>query len=264
MINNKNRVGNFTSSEIARLMANGKKPGEPGKPFYTYIQECNWERKLGKSIDSDSNARPLSWGKLCEKYVFQKILGTEYKMCAQDTIVHPIIDCWAGSPDGEKFDEGKTVTDQKCPMTLKSFCGLVEPLYQGLTGMDAMNAIRNGLVNENGYDTIAPHKDADTYFYQLVSNSILTKSKYAELIIFCPYQEELEEIREFASLIDDPIEQRKYYWVAQSQDDELPYLIKGGKYSNINIIRFEVPEYEKIALTTRVGMGNKLLIKRVF
>lgn len=262
MINNINRCGNFTSSEIHRLMSNGKKAGEPGKPFYSYVQECNWERKLGKSIDTESNAHPLSWGKLCEKYVFQNLLGTEYKMCAQDTIMHPTIDCWAGSPDGEKFDEGKTVTDEKCPMTLKSFCALVEPLVQGLTGMDAMNALRNGLVNENGQETITPHKDADAYFYQLVSNAILTKSKFAELIVFCPYQEELEAIREFASLIDDPAEQRKYYWIVQASDDELPYLIKGGKYSNLNKIRFEVPAPEKVALTTRVGMGNKLLIKR--
>jgi len=263
MVNNKHRCGNFTSSEIVRLMANGKKAGELGKPFYSYIQECNWERQLGKSIDNESNARPLSWGKLCEKYVFQHILGTEYRMCAQDTIVHPLIDCWAGSPDGEKFDEGKTVTDQKSPMTLKSFCELVEPLYQGLTGMEAMNAIREGKKNDQGIEIISPHKEGDTYFYQLVSNAILTKSKYAELIVFCPYKEELEAIREFASLIDDPAEQRKYYWIVQAQDDELPYLLKGGKYSNLNTIRFEVPESDKVALTTRVGMGNKLLIKRL-
>jgi len=264
MINNILRCGNITSSEIVAIMSNGKKPGEPGKPFYTYIDECNWERRLGKSIDNESNARALSWGKLCERYVFENKLGTEYRLCSKETIQHPEIDCWVGSPDGEKFDDGKTVIDEKCPMTLKSFCQLVEPLYQGLTGIDAINAIRDGKKDDKGKEIIAPHKDGDKFYYQLISNAVLSKSKYAELIIYCPYQEDLDSIRELASLIDDPMEQRKYYWITQASDDELPFLIKGGYYKDLNKIRFEVPESDIKDLTSRVKVANNHLIKRAF
>ena len=34
------------------------------------------------------------------------------------TISIPTIDYWVGSPDANKFDEGKTVVDIKCPITL--------------------------------------------------------------------------------------------------------------------------------------------------
>lgn len=260
MTGNTLRVGNFTSSEIVALMSNGKKAGEPGKPFYTYIEECNYERRLGKAIDVESNARPLSWGKLCEKYVFENKLDTSYRLCSTETIQHPTIDCWVGSPDGEKFDDGKTVIDEKCPMTLKSFCQLVDPLYKGLTGINAINAIRFGVEDEDPRKSITPHKDGEKFYIQLVSNSILTNSKYAELIIYCPYKEDLEAIREMASMIDDPLEQRKYYWIAQAQDDELPWLIRGGVYKDLNKIRFEVPKEDKIKLTERVNLAKGHLV----
>ena len=67
------RIGNFTSSEIFNLMANGKKEGELGAPALTYIKECNMERRLGRQLENDQNARPTSWGNLCEGYVFSML-----------------------------------------------------------------------------------------------------------------------------------------------------------------------------------------------
>jgi hypothetical protein len=237
------RNGNFTSSEIVALMSNGKVKGSFGKPALTYIEECNMERRLGRSISDESNARPLVWGKLCETLVFD-LLPINYKLCSQETIAHSSVSCWKGSPDMEKFDEGKTVCDIKCPHTLKSFCQLVQPFYEGLRGMDLINAIR------------AEHKDGEKYYWQLVSNAILTKSKHAELIVFAPFRSQLDEIRSRAQKDGNP----NYYWIWSSSDDELPWLPDGGYYSNINILRFEVPVEDKIALHERVVEASKCLI----
>src|SRR5687768_14058682 len=120
------RVGNFTSSEIVALTKNGKAKDSLGVPAYTYIEECNYERKLGRSIDTESNARPLSWGKLVEGRLFE-LLGIEYKLVSQESIQHPAIPYWAGSPDAQKFEsnnDSDTVVEIKCPITLKSFCQL--------------------------------------------------------------------------------------------------------------------------------------------
>lgn len=242
------RVGNFTSSEIAALMSEGKAAGTLGKPAKTYITECNWERKLGRSITNESNARALTWGKLCEKYILERLLGIEYRPCSQETIDHPTIPCWKGSPDTEKeTDEGKTVADAKAPMTLTSFCQLVEPLYQGLNGQAAIDQVRND------------HKDGDKYYYQLISNAILTGSKYAELIVFCPYFSELNEIRALAQQMDGP-DLYKYYWIANAANEELPWIPDGGFYRNLNVIKWTVSEEDKAALTNRVLLASSLLI----
>lgn len=237
---NKLRVGNITSSEIFALTTNGKAKDSFGKPFYTYVEECNMERKLQRSLTSESNARPLVWGKLCEEQVFNN-LPLEYTLCSQDTVEHHSIKCWAGSRDAFKTD---TVCDIKCPITLKSFCQLVDPLYNGLDGMEAIAEIR-----EN-------HKDGDKYYWQLVSNAILTKAKYAELIVYVPYEKELRVIRDLAREKNDD----KLYWIIKGDDIELPYLIEGGHYKNLNIIRFEIPQRDKDFLTERVLAAEKLLI----
>lgn len=245
MIHNKSRNGNFTSSEIVALMseptAKAKTMGEIfGKPAITYIEECNWERKLGRSIEDKVSARPLTWGKLLEQRV-AKLIGSDYIFSSDQTITHPTIPFWAGSKDSIKHDDGKTVTDTKCPITLKSFCQLVEPLYNGLQGIEAMNLVRE------------KHKDGEKYYWQLVSNSILDNTKYAELIVYMPYLSELPEIKNMADGMVD------CYWITMGLDDELPYLLDNGFYKNLNIIRFEVPAEDKKLLTERVIAAGRLL-----
>lgn len=267
MINNKLRTGNFTSSEIVALTTTGsremteqefmdhkkqfpksrKKTIEswPGKPALTYIEETKMERRLGRSLTDEVNARPLIWGKLIESRVFD-LLGLEYVLTSQETTQHPTIPYWVGSKDGIKHDEGKTVMDIKAPLTLKSFCQLVDPLYNGLTGMDAMNIIRDN------------HKDGDKYYWQLVSNSIIEETQFAELIVYVPYFSELPEIRHMAGNVSGD-QMGKHYWIAMAQDDELPFLLDGGYYKNLNVIRFEVPEADKALLTDCVKKAGEML-----
>lgn len=233
----KYRVGRFTSSKIAALMTYAKNGVDFGKPALTYIEEKNMERRLGRSLNVETSSRPTSWGKLVEKRVLEELLGMEYRPCSKETIEHPEFDFWAGSPDAEKFDEERTVVDIKCPMTLKSFCQFAD--------CKTIEEIRD------------KHPDGETYYWQLVSNSILLNTKYAELIIYCPYQSELAAIRDMANYYEG--DQNKVAWINWSEDKDLPYLIEGGFYKNVNIFRFEVLETDKQALTSRVKEASKLL-----
>jgi hypothetical protein len=231
------RVGNFTSSEIVALVSKGKEKGSFGKPALTYIEECNMERRLLRSVCDDVTARPLSWGLLVENIAFEK-LGMEYTLTSQETDQHPTIPYWSGSRDGMKLDEGKTVIDIKCPMTLKSFCTLAD--------CQTIEEIRDN------------HKDGEKYYWQLVSNAIINDCKFAELIVYMPYKKELDEIRELAQNMPQEY-LYKFFWIANGNDEELPHLLENGHYKNINIIRFEVPQSDKDFLTERVLEAGKLL-----
>lgn len=261
MIHNPYRAGNFTSSKIVALTSMGsremteeeltshkkanpksrKKTIEswPGKAALTYIEEKKMERRLGRSLTTEINARATSWGSLVEGRVFD-LLGLEYRLSSKETIVHPDYPFWAGSPDAEKKN---TAPDFKCPLTLKSFCQLVDPLYRGLNGMDAMNAVRE------------EHEEGETYYWQIVSNSCFKNLQFGELIVYMPYLAELLEIKQMA----DRDQTGKYKWISYAEFDELPYLLPDGYYKNLNVIRFEIPKADKELLTMRVDQAGKLL-----
>lgn len=237
---NPNRPGNFTSSAIAALTTQGKTKDSFGKTALTYIAEKNMERRLGKCLDTDSKAKPLAWGKLLEPIAFD-LLPLDYTLCSQDTIPHPKFDFWLGSPD---LTKPGTVSDIKCPYTLKSFCQLVEPLYNNLQGMDAMNHIREH------------HQDGEKFYWQLVSNSILTNSPEAELIVYMPYESTLSDIKSAAEGNPD------CYWIWAALDGELPCLPDGGYYKDVNIISFTVPQEDEDHLTACVEKAGNFLIDR--
>mgnify|MGYP006320321397 FL=1 len=241
------RNGNFTSSEIVALTTNGKAKDSFGAPFYTYVEECNMERRLKRSISCEENAKPLSWGKICERYVCDnpQILGLEYSVNLSDTTRHPTIDWWLGSEEVLKED---TVGDIKSPKTLKSFCQLVDCVYvKKLEGMDAMNYIRDN------------HKDGEKYYQQIVSNAIIHDKKFGELIVFVPYKSELPELKKLALVLDAESGVYQYSWVANANDSELTYLNDIGVYKNKTVIRFEIPQEDKTFLTSRVLSASELL-----
>jgi len=246
------RNGNFTSSQVVKLMSNGKAKGEIGAPAKTYIKHTNWERGLGRSIQKEANTRPLTWGSFCERRV-NDLLGVAYKFQGQDTIGHPTIDYWKGSPDAFKFDGEKVIlTEIKCPITLGSFCELVDPIYKGLEGSEAMSIIRES------------HKDGDKYYWQMVSNAILAELKlgvdidFCELVVYVPYQSELESIKNEVANMDD-VKQYRYKWIAFADEDELPYLVDGGKYKNLNKILIQIPQADKDAATERIKFCGQFL-----
>ena len=234
----KQRIGRFTSSQIGALMTYSRDGKGFGRPALTYINEKNMERRLGRSLSTDTTSRPTSWGNACELRVFE-MLGIEYQLHHKTTIEHPAYpELWCGSPDLLK--EG-AVVEIKSPFTLKSFCQFVDSWEKG--GIEEVKH---------------EHPDGEDYFWQIVSNAILSNKDKAELIVYCPYQRELADIREWVNNFDG--NQKPYEWINYASDYELPYLIEGGYYKNLNKFEFEVKPEWKAELTDRVLQAAKLLI----
>ena len=227
------RVGSFSNSEIWRLIP-GKR-GEMLKTGYSYIEEKRFERKLGRALSSEQNSKSTGWGTFVEKRAFD-LLPLHYKLRSIDRLVHPDIPYWTAAIDiiGEDF-----AGDVKCPYTLLSFCQQVEAMEKGI----------------ETYKELKPE-----YYWQCVAHSILAAKKFAEIIIYVPYQTELDEIREMANNVDGA-QQNKVAFINWAEDDQLPYLIEGGYYKNLNILRWEVSQEDKKLLTSRVIEAGKLLIK---
>lgn len=229
------RTGSFTSSEIGALMSEGKAKGSFGAPALTYIEEKNMERRLGRPLKNEPDAKPLDWGHLCEAFVLE-MLGIEYSTQSKQTLVHPDFDYWAGTPDSVCYGEYNTAVDVKSPFTLKSFCQLVD-------GWKA-NGIQG--IRDN-------HKDGEKFYWQIVSNAILTKCAEGELIIFCPFESQV------SSLVQRGVDQ--YDWLMYAGMENLPWIPDGNEsYNNLNKFRFPIPEADKLALHKRVVEAGKMLV----
>ena len=230
----KERFGTFSSSNIWKLLTNNRKGDGFGAPALKYIKQVGYEIKLGRAINVDRDSRPTSWGKFVERYVFEK-LDTSYLLVSDERIFHSTINYWSGAADLLKSD---SVCDVKCPFNLEVFC-------------DKINALNASI------DLYKEEFPED--YWQHVSNAILNNKDYAEAIIYCPYQSELQEIRDMVSNYDG--DQNKVAWINWSEDSDLPYIPDGGFYKNLHIIRFEVPETEKQLLTEKVLAASALLKK---
>src|SRR5690554_5221146 len=171
------RISNFSSSGIWQLMSKGRGSfslENTGKPFDIYIQEKLREYKTGRPIGKESSARPLHWGNFMEGWVFENKLGIDYKLISKERYYHHELR-WSGMPDTVMDD---CIGDIKNPWTVNSFCDTV----------DSFGSIEDF------------KKQNPEYYWQLVSNCILTGKHKAELIVHIPYLDELESIREATEL----------------------------------------------------------------
>ena len=281
-MNNALRNGNFNSSEIVALTSLGERAMTPeelearpkkgagsrttinedengfGDAAETFIIACNMERRLGRAITDEIEARSTTWGTLLETYVHE-LLGMNYEYFSNETRVHPELPYWVGTGDFLNHAEPKAIADSKCPSTLTSFCQLVDPWYEGKRGADYWDALVNGWTDKQGLFH-KPHKDGKKFFFQLVSNACIYGVDFMELVVFMPYQSELDDIRTLANSkgIDSP-----FFWIWSKSDDQLPHLIDCGYYKNLNVFRFEVPQVKKDFLRKRVELAGKKLIPHV-
>jgi hypothetical protein len=233
------RNGNFSSSQIHKLVKSGRgKDDAFSAPGLTYIQEKKYEMRLGRSITSETNAKPTSWGNLLELYVWEYKIGlNDYRLESKKRYSHPTVSNWNGCPD---LVSEVNVADIKCPYTLKAFCGLV----------DCMD------------DSEKLKESSPDYYWQLVSNAILTEKNIAELIVFVPYKEDLDDIRAFLDtdvFSRNGLDQNKFSWLNWATDEDLPYLINGNEYVDLNVMTFDIPQSDKDFLTERVELAVKLL-----
>lgn len=236
MIDNIVRCGAFSSSEIWKLTTKGKGALGFGAPAITYIKEKNLERKLGRSIKTESYSRAMAWGHLIEKFVFDEKLGLEYEIHSKTTDVHPEFNFWVGSKD--LLVKGKKIGEIKC-YEPKHFAEYTDALLTKDTEF-----IKNECPEE---------------YWQCVSNAIINQVKFAEAITYIPYKSELAAIREYASNYD-AADQWKYRFIVESDDTELAFIPDGGYYKNLNRFEFEVPEEDKKYLTACVLKAKSLLV----
>lgn len=258
-------IGNFNSSEIFKLLSMGRvemskeelaarpKDGKGsavkfkeeglGEAALTFIKECNWERKSGRSMNQETWAKQTAWGNLLEPRAFD-LLGSSYRRTGQDkSLVHPEHTYWTGTPDGigYKLTKPFVVPDTKCPFTLNSFF-----TFADCANMD---------------EVVKNHPDGYKYKWQLVSNACILGLDYAELVIYCPYESELAEIRELAQDGSaDNFNAKTERWIMNSNPNELPYIKDGGYYKNLYTFQFEVTKEDKDLLTSRVLLAAEKLI----
>jgi len=220
------RFGNFSSSSIHKLCE-----GEKGfiKSGLTYIREVSYEKELLRPLGNEANSKETMWGNLCEPIAFN-LLGLEYKLVSKERIAHKSIHNWNGMPDNTRIDGiKKIVGDTKCPFTLKSFISQIKAHQKGIENYK---------------------KEFPEYYWQLVSNAILTESTHIESIIYVPYKSELDNIRAVALVNSD------YRFIEYMYDNQLPYLLDGGKFKNINTFVYELPLEDIEFLEKRVKMAN--------
>lgn len=227
------RTGNFTSSSIWLLMTNNKAKDGFGVPAITYIKGKQREILLCRNLQKERQSRPTSWGRLIESRVFN-LLGTEYTICSDERDIHPEIERWTGAKD--MLTDTK-VCDIKAPFSLSVYCDKADIM------------IKN--------DVEALKKDFPENYWQLVSNSILTGKPIAELIIYCPYIRELNEIKETLNEYEGNM--NDVAWINWAEDEELPYLIEGNYYKNLYKMSWEVSAEDKELLTERVKKAIEFL-----
>lgn len=246
------RIGTATSSSIVSLVSEGRGKNTIGTPFFTYVEECRYERGLLQNLESEIEVLATEWGKLVESFV-HKMLPKEYKFHSTDTKPHPRYSGWVGTPDGSKYKVLlkkmilDAITDIKCPLTKKAFCQLVAGLYRYLPNGGVLK-MENPDMKKALEKLREKAKDGNKFYWQLVSNSCIFNTKFAELIVFMPYKETLDKIINY----NDNLEVGSWLVAsAATKENKLPFILKESGYEEINIIRFEVPIADKKFLENR-------------
>lgn len=234
------RVGKFTNSEIYRLMTVGTDRKSFGKPALTYIQEKKYEKRIGRPLQVEKTSRSALWGHFLQQRVFDLLDDTGYELIEDRTIRHPTIECWCGTPDA-KHVRNSVAGDIKC-YEPKNFCEYHDLLTEA--------------IKTNNTELFKAERPQE--YWQLVAHSVLLKTDNIEAILYIPYYEELQAIRESVDMLDSEDDRRKYAFIKHSSYHELSY-IERGYYKNLNIFRFSVPESDKELLTNRVKQAGELI-----
>lgn len=218
------RDGRFISSEIYRLLGSAAVQK-------TYIEEKKAERVFCGSMDTETTAKPLSWGKFGERRLFNK-LGLEYEPLSTDTILHPTLgDYWAGTPDLR----GATVTGEvKCPWP-KNFVKMATAL------------------ENKDVELFKSDKDLKKAYWQAISNAILRSSPEVEIICYMPLVSEFEAVTTEAKDYVEGYNEHAFKWIAYANTPaELPLLPDNSKLESLTRWRFPLPTADVILLTNAV------------
>lgn len=232
----KERHGTFSSSQNWKLTTLNKKGDDFGAPALKYIKQVQLEINLGRSINKETTARSTDWGNICERQAFN-LLDTDYQLISKHRLFHTTIKNYSGMPDLLKL---KTTGDIKSPYSLEVFCDKIQALQS--------------------IETYKEEFPED--YYQHISNVILLRDndipiETFEAVIYVPYKKELEQIKEESKTY---FGDNKYNWLLNANENELPYLIDNGRYKNLNIFSFKVPEDDVEFLKNCIIKAQKRLV----
>lgn len=231
------RYGRFTSSQIYKLMTTNRKGDDFGAPALTYIEEKRLERKLKRTLTTDSYSKSMAWGNIIESYVF-KLMPFSYDLVSNSTVVHPNFEFWAGTTD--LVSKGK-ISEIKC-YEPKNFALYTEALMSG-----NLEVLKDKFPME---------------YWQMISNACILGVDTVEAISFMPYESEADDIKQHV-LDYQEYDAWKYRFIYETiemgQSYKLPFLPNDSDFKNLNILTFEAPKEDKEELTHRVVKANDIL-----
>ena len=164
------RTALFSASQVYRLAKDGRKKGEPGATFYSYIREKVYELLIDDDLGSDEKAKYPEWGNEMEGFVAKTIMKDRK---------------WHNKPEDRLFDldlhltgeldfsKGAAVIELKSPFTKKSY-------------LDLFFTLKAGTLKDT-------HPE---YYWQLVAQKFLFGAKYANLLIFMPHESQKKDVLE--------------------------------------------------------------------
>jgi hypothetical protein len=239
MIENKDRIGNFTSSQIYNLCAVNK-DGSHSSAYYTYIGKKIRERKMKRSLDMGKYGASMAWGRFLEKRVNDN-LPLNYQMLHKSTMVHPKFNYVAGSVDF--LVPNIKVSELKC----------YEP--------DKFSAYVSALMT---CDLEHIKKEFAQEYWQCLSNSQIHKTPKMEFIAYMPYESEMEDIRELA---EDPeylsaigMMPWEVRFITEKPNSQLAVLPNDSEFKNLNVFEFDVPINDVIFLNKNIISAGKILL----
>lgn len=235
-MNNENRRGRFTSSNIFKLIPEGTFHGFQ-KPAITYIKDKQIEIRMKRCLDVGGYSQTAAWGEFMEMVIFN-LLGLEYKISSKETKLHPdklLSRYWSGSCDLEV--PGIKIGEIKCYQP-KNFA-----LYSDALLKKDIEVLK---------------KDFKQEYWQMVSNAAIHQVKRAEAIAYMPYESEMEDIRDLAASYEGA-DMWKYRFIYEKPSSELAVLPNDGYYCNVNNFEFKVPQEDIDLLEIRVLEASQLL-----
>ena len=207
--------------------ANNKDFSQQGK---SYIEAKNFERMIGRSLNTEIFSRPISWGNYFEGYAYER-LDLSWNLVSKTRWTHPTLP-WSGMPD---IICGDKIGDIKSPYTLISFC----QQYSCFGDVEKYK------------------KDFPEYYWQLVSNAILCDVKSVTAVIFVPKLSDFAEIKE--DILTPGKYEKDYSWIATAKPSEVPYLPDDCLINSLQTWEFEVPDSDRAELVERISVAASML-----
>lgn len=227
----------FTSSEIWKLTKKNKAGNGFGAPAITYIKQRVKQARWGKSFVS-SGSVATKWGLHFEEYAaarFAEESGLHiisYSDPKKDFKCSPLPH-HGGTPDFTTFDE-EIVGSIKCP--------------QEEAFIDLWDIIK-------AKDLAKFKKDEEAYYWQLISDKIVTGAKYCAFVIYMPYEDDAADLlsdsdlywmTDYASIKPASEFTDVAYWIFEPPAEDVEFLteciIKAGEYLNAHLIASSIPE----------------------